>query len=252
MMAALATAAPARVGAGSFYTWMALACVATAFLGYIPTYWQPLAAGKFAANPIVHIHGVAMFSWTLFALIQTSLVPTRRVALHRALGLAGISLATLVVGLGLLAALNELRTGVLNGDAQATEAFLAVPLSDIAEFATLFALALGFVRRPEFHKRLMLLATVSVLNAPVARPYLTWIHPVTATPPVWINVPVCWFSYLLIVAAMIRDWRKRGRPHVVYVVGLPVLMFVAWAVIPISQTAVWREVAKTYLALAGH
>src|SRR5690242_17320580 len=65
----------------TFYAWMAAACVATAFLGFIPTYWQPLAAGKFVANPIVHVHGFVMFSWTLFALVQTSLVPSGRVAL---------------------------------------------------------------------------------------------------------------------------------------------------------------------------
>jgi hypothetical protein len=251
-MAALARETRTGVWSASFYTWMAIACVGTAFLGYIPTYWQPLAAGKFAANPIVHIHGVAMFAWTLFALVQTSLIPSGRLALHRSMGMAGVSLASFLVALGLLAALNELRTGVMAGDAPATEAFLTVPLSDIAEFATLFALGVICIRRPDYHKRLMLLATVAVLNAPVARPYLTWIHPVTGTPPVWINVPVCWFSYLLIGVAMVYDWRTRGRPHVVYVAALPVLMFLAWAVIPISETATWHAFAKGYLALGGH
>jgi hypothetical protein len=38
--------------------------------------------------------------------------------------------------------------------------------------------------RPERHKRLMLLATVSLLNAPVARPLLVWVWPLQppATP----------------------------------------------------------------------
>jgi hypothetical protein len=85
----------------------------------------------------------------------------------------------------------------------------------------------------------------------VARPFLTWIYPVKSTPPVWINVPVSWFSYLLIVAAMIYDWRTRGRVHPVYLIALPVLMFLAWVVIPISETGAWHGFAKGYLQLAG-
>lgn len=195
------TQAPGRIG--SFYTWMAVACVATAFLGYVPTYWQPLAAGKFAAHPIVHIHGAMMFSWTLFALVQTSLVSVGRVALHRSVGLIGISLATVLTLLGPLAALNSFETAMAVNAAKEGEAFLIVPLSIIATFAVLFILAVANIGRPQVHKRLMLLATISLLNAPVARPLLTWVLNVPmpgGQPPVWINVPACWLSYLLIIA----------------------------------------------------
>jgi hypothetical protein len=254
-MTTIASGAPARVHVGSFYAWMAAACVATAFLGFIPTYWQPLAAGKFAANPVVHMHGFFMFSWTLFALAQTSLVPAGRVALHRQVGLAGISLATVITMMGLLAALNsERNAAAVAGGAQAAEAFLIVPLSIIATFAVLFVCAVANIRRPEIHKRFMLLATISVLNAPVARPLLTWVFTEQApggTPPVWINVPACYLSYLLILPAMYFDWRTRGRVHPIYLVALPVLLFVAWVVIPISETAAWHNFARFYLTLAG-
>jgi hypothetical protein len=250
-MVAIATGTPSRTRVGSFYAWMAVACVATAFLGYIPTYWQPLAAGKFAANPVVHIHGMVMFGWTLFALVQTSLVPAGRVSLHRQVGLIGISLASIITLMGFLAALNALRTSVAMGDAKAGEAFLSVPLLVIVTFAVLFTLAIANIRRPELHKRLMLLATVSLLNAPVARPFLTYIYPVKSTPPVWINVPVTYASYVLILVAMVYDWRTRGRVHPVYLVALPILMFFAWVVIPVSETAAWHGFARSYLQLAG-
>jgi energy-converting hydrogenase Eha subunit A len=108
-MTTITTTAAARpLVAADFYTFMALACVATAFLGFIPTYWTPLVAGQFSAHPVVHMHGIAFFSWTIFAVFQTSLVPAGRVALHRSVGLAGISIATLLTVLGLLAALNSL------------------------------------------------------------------------------------------------------------------------------------------------
>ena len=253
-MTTITTASVARPRIADFYTWMAVACILTAFLGFIPTYWTPLVAGQFAAHPVVHMHGIAFFSWTIFALVQTSLVPAGRVALHRSVGLAGISLATLLTVLGLLAALNSLLGSFAVGRNYDAEAFLIVPLSIIATFATLFTLAIANIRRPEIHKRLMLMATVSVLNAPVARPLLTWVWPLNGpndVPPVWINVPACWLSYLLIVAAMIYDWRTRGKVHNVYLVALPILVVLAYLVIPISETQAWHAIAKDYALLAG-
>lgn len=129
-----------------------------------------------------------------------------------------------------------------------------MPLSIIATFAVLFTLAIANIKRPEIHKRLMLLATISVLNAPVARPLLTWVWPLSGpqdVPHVWINVPACWLSYILIVAAMIYDWRTRGRVHTVYLIALPLLLALAYLVIPISETAGWHAFAHSYSALAG-
>ena len=253
-MTAVASGARARTWTGSFYVWMGVACVATAFLGFIPTYWTAMAAGQFKANPVVHMHGLGFFAWTLFATAQAALIPSRQVALHRATGMIGISLATVLTMLGLLAALNSLKTGVAAGYVDESLAFLIVPLAIIATFAVLFTLGVANIRRPEVHKRLMLLATISVLNAPVARPLIVWVYqmpPPPAPPPVWINVPACWLSYLLILAAMAYDWRTRGRPHTVYLIALPVLVFLAWVVIPISQTDAWTSFAQGFLGLAG-
>ena len=163
-MTAVASGAPVRARVGDFYTWMSAAFVATAFLGFIPTYFEPMAQGKFQANPVVHLHGVAFFGWTLFALVQTSLVPAGKTALHRSVGLIGVSYATLLTVLGLLAALNSLNTATVMGFGAQGEAFLIVPLLVIVTFAVLFTAAIANIRRPEVHKRLMLLATVSVLN----------------------------------------------------------------------------------------
>ena len=214
---------------------------------------MPVATGKFAANPVVFMHGIGFFIWTLFALAQTSLVPAGRVALHRSVGLAGISFATVLTMLGLLAALNSLQTGIAAGQASGAEAFLIVPLTVIVPFAVLFTFAIANIRRPEFHKRLMLLATVSVLNAPVARPLIVWVFklPPTQQLPVWIDVPACYLSYLLIVPALIQDWRTRGRIHPVYMVAVPILVLIPLAVMPISDTAAWHGFAKGFAALAG-
>jgi hypothetical protein len=235
-----------------FYSWMAVTCMLVAFAGFIPTYWMPMAKGFVYPNPVVHLHAFAFFSWTIFFIVQASLVPSGRVALHRSVGLAGIALGTLLVVMGLLASLDLLRNGFMaHGLATAGESFLTDPLAGIATFAVFFTLAIRNIRRPERHKRYMLLAMISVLNAPIARPLVVWVWPLHGAPPSWIYIPSAWLSYILIVVAMIYDWRKIGRPHRIYMVALPVLLIVAAATVPLSHTPLWHTLARHFAELAG-
>ena len=66
-----------------FYVGMSSAFVLIAFGGFIPTYWAKMASGTFTGAPILHIHGTLFFTWTLFFLVQTTLVATGRVLDHR-------------------------------------------------------------------------------------------------------------------------------------------------------------------------
>ena len=73
----------------------------------------------------------------------------------------------------------------------------------------------------------------------------------TGPPPVFVSVPPGLIVDLLVVAAMFYDWRTRGRPHPVYLVGLPVLILLQVLPIPISTTSTWMSIAKAIEALAG-
>lgn len=64
-------------------------------------------------------------------------------------------------------------------------------------------------------------------------------------------VRLTWVCYEGPGRGLVYDWRTRGRPHPVYLVALPILMFLAWAVIPVSETAAWHGFARNYLQLAG-
>ena len=69
-----------------FYFYMALACMAVAFLGFAPTYWLPLANRSFSASPVVHFHGLLFFAWSLYFVFQSWLAASGRVARHRTIG----------------------------------------------------------------------------------------------------------------------------------------------------------------------
>ncbi len=249
--------APARIAAATspryFYFYMALSCAAVAFLGFAPTYWLPMASGTFKANPIVHIHGMVFFSWVLFFSFQTWLAASGRIARHRAIGMAGISLATAMTIFGILAAINTMKTAASLGLNDEGIAFAIVPLSGILFFAVVFALAVGAVRRPEAHKRLMLLATISLLDAAVARWFLTFLAPPgpPGPPPVIVTLPPSLVAYLLLAVAIVFDWRTRGRPHPVYVFGGAALVALKVLNLPLSATPFWHSLAGGVLALVA-
>ncbi|MDP1693884.1 MAG: hypothetical protein Q8L49_18380 [Burkholderiaceae bacterium] len=236
-----------------FYVWMALAGVAIAFGGFVPTYWAKLAGGNFRGAPILHIHGMLFFAWTLFFAAQTTLVATGRTPNHRQWGLAGISLATAMGITVMLAALNSIKAASLIGMGDEARRFTIVSLSGLALFALFLSLAIANVRNPEVHKRWMLLAMVPLSHAAMARLFMTAFAPADAKgpPPVFVAVPPGLFVDLLIVVAMVFDWRTRGRPHRVYVIGGALLLAVQLLSVPIGASATWLAFARWFESLAG-
>jgi hypothetical protein len=237
---------------GYFYFYMAVACTAVAFLGFAPTYWLPMASRSFSASPVVHFHGLLFFAWSLYFMFQTWLAASGKITRHRAIGMIGVSLATTMTIFGFLVAVNAMKRSAAAGLTHEGIAFAIVPLSGIAFFAVVFALAIANIRQPETHKRLMLLAGISLLDAAVARWFLTFLAPPgpLGPPPVPVTIPPALVAYLLLVVAIVHDWRTRGRPHPVYVYGGTALIAVKLLNWPISMTPIWHSFAGGILAMA--
>jgi len=249
--ASAAVASPARY----FYFNMALACAAVAFLGFAPTYFLPLSAGKLSAPPSVHVHGIVFFAWSLYFVFQAWLPVSGQTARHRSVGIIGVSLATAMTIFGFLAGVTSMQRSAAIGQTDAGIAFSIVPWSGILFFAIVFAIGVAMVRRPEVHKRLMLLAGISILDAAIARWFLTFLAPPgppgpPGPPPVEVTIPPAFVAFLLVMVAMVHDWRTRGRPHPVYVIGGLAYLAVKLANLPISTTHAWHAFAGGILAMA--
>jgi len=238
-----------RASASSFYFYMAIACSAVAFLGFAPTYWVPFAAGKLKANPVVHVHGMIFFCWSLFFVFQTWLATSRQIARHRSVGMIGVSLATAMTIFGTLAAINAMKTSAALGLKDAGIAFAIVPLGGIVFFAVVFTIAIVKVRDTETHKRLILLAAISILDAAVARWFMTFLAPPgpPGPPPVAATIAPALVACLLLAAAIVFDWRSRGRPHPVYVYGGICLVALKILNLPISESAAWHSFGEWVL-----
>lgn len=245
------SASPARDFTRWFYVWMAGVFVLIAFGGFAPTFWLQLPSGTFVGSPLLYLHGILFSAWTLFFLMQTTLVARGRVVRHRAWGLLGISLATAMVLVGFSVADEALGRRLAVGQGDPARAFHIATISMITCFAVLVGAAIAFVARPEVHKRLMLLATISVLPPAIARLFFAVNVGIAAGlrpglgPPRTVDsvLMAALIADALIAVCMIYDWRTRGRIHRVYLFGGGIIVAVHLLRGPASTTQWWYSIA---------
>jgi hypothetical protein len=248
-----ALAAPhVRADARRFYVFAASACVAIAFLGFTPTFWWPIVRGAPAQPFIVSLHGFLFFGWTLLFLAQTALVASGRTALHQELGLAGIATAALMLAVGIIVLIHSIHVGAGNGFADAAKAFAVVPFSAIVLFAALFAVAIAKRRDSALHKRVMLVATASLLQPAIGRWFMLFLRAPgdLAPPPVQVTIVPGLLGDLVFVAGMIYDRKTRGRVHPAYWFAGGAVVAVQLLRIPLSTSGSWRAIADWLAAAA--
>lgn len=258
-VAAAETAVRVRPARETFYVGMAGACLLVGLLGFTPTYWAPMATGTLGVSPLTHVHGLLFSGWLIFFVVQTALVASGRVGHHRELGLLGIAVATAMFFVGSGVAINRIHQMDAAGLGDIGRRFSIVPFSGITLFLALFAIAIRNIRRPAVHKRLMLVATVSLLQAAVGRWTRLLLAPsapetvigsLPVPPPVAVTIIPGLVSDLLIVAAMIHDKRTHGRVHPVYWIAGGVLLAVQVLRVPLSATDAWMRLTYAISALA--
>jgi hypothetical protein len=150
-----------------FFSGMAVAFAVVVFVGFAPTYFLRTLSDRPPLPWLVHLHGVLLSTWILLLLVQTTLVALRRTDLHRLLGVGGGVLAVSIIPVGFFVAINAARR--LAAVDPGTLGFLIVPMGALIVFPVVVGAALLLRRRPDFHKRLILIATIELMNAAVDR-----------------------------------------------------------------------------------
>lgn len=239
-----------------FYVRMATTCLAVGVIGFAPTYWVPLLRGTLDVAPLTHLHALFFYGWLLLFVRQTALAASGRLTSHRELGVLGVALATgmCFVGLGMTVTSIK-RLEAAGAPTDPVRAFAIVSFSAVLLFAALFAVAIVNVKKPEVHKRLMLVATVSMLQAAVGRWFLLFLAPPRPAggppivPPLLVTVLPGLVADLLIVAAMIHDRKTRGRIHPAYWYGGAIVLAVQLLRLPLSTTSGWMHVTDWLIAM---
>jgi len=214
-----------------------------------------VARGTFHAPPILHIHGLLLFSWTLFYLAQTALAASGRTASHRTWGLFGISLFSLLVCSIIATKITILRLDDAHGMADASRRFSLVTFLALPLMIGLFGTAIANIRRPEVHKRLMYTLMACMKTPAIARVFLAMLAPAGADlsgpPPIFVAIPPAIVAFLMIVVSMVYDRRTLGRVHKVYIYGGAAFLLETFLVLPLASTEAWLNIARWLEHLTG-
>jgi len=191
-----------------FYFCMSLVVAAIVIYGFSHTVNPNLIHATPPRPWLLWVHGSLFSGWVAFFTLQSALVRTRNVPLHRLLGWFGAALAAsmTVVGLTTAVVMGRFDIGMHESG---IPAFLMIPFWDMACFTTLFWLAILWRRKPEIHRRLLLTATCLLTDAAIFR------FPVA--------IAQTWFfagADLLIVAGVVRDLIVIRRVHPAYTYAL--------------------------------
>jgi hypothetical protein len=237
-----------------FHLSIGLAIAGAVLLGFSRTFflrpWFPeWAAAHAPREPFFYFHGAVFSTWFVVLVAQLSLVAAGRVDLHRRLGQFGAGLASVMVVLGVVAALIAARrpTGFIDVPLPPLQ-FLVVPLTTMMLFGTF--VALGFLRRNrvQSHKRYMLLASICLIDAAVTR----WPFAIMTT-----ELPMPRFSMTdvfvdsFLVPMVVWDLTSRGRLHPVTFWGGLALVVSQPLRLVLSETKAWLRFAGWAVSLLG-
>ena len=222
-----------------FYTSISIAVVGAVFAGFARTYYLRASFEPIPLPLYLQIHGFAFTTWVGLFLAQTTLVAAGRTDIHRRLGWAGAALAVLMVVAALSAAIFSGHREVLAGHADQARTFLAVPIFSMLVFPVLVASAVYYRRYPETHKRLMLLATLSIIDAAVARWPIAWIA-------------TTWWAYyaladVFVAFAIGYDIVARRRVHPAYIWGGLLIVGAQGVRELVGPTAAWHTFARALI-----
>jgi hypothetical protein len=222
-----------------------MALFAAVVIGFTRTYYFRFLFDLPPLTRLAHVHGILSTLWLVLHYTQARLIASHRVNVHMRLGLVGAALGiALIIQAGWLS-----LAGAAAGHAPPGRVpwqFLSVSLGTTFMFTLFFSAALSLRGHPEWHKRLMLLASAVLLMPAIGRidglMYLHFGTPRTVLPLIVTAGFVAW--------AVVNDRRRFGRVHPAYLHGGAVLLVAIPLRSWLGTTPAWRPFAEWVLQFA--
>jgi len=212
----------------------ALVGTALAIIGFWKTYFGPLIAGTVHEPTIIHIHAAVMVTWLALFMAQVWFAGSGRVRLHIRLGPWVMGFGIVLVAVGLLAISEGFAARLATGDVFRAQRWLFGTLRDVVFFVPFLAAGWVYRRRPEIHKRVMLVATTILVLPAVSR-------------MTFLGFPVALWKFMLVwplpvYLAMLHDFRTKRMVHPVYMIGIAAMLTMR-LVLPLNTSGAWQAVA---------
>lgn len=235
-MATQTQAIPERRGR-RFYVAVAVISGAIVFAGFARTFYLNSYFAKRDLTALMILHGIVFSAWLVLLVAQASLVAAKRTDIHRRLGVAGAALAVVMIVVGMTLAIHAGKYGFRTPGLPPPLIFLVVLFFDIVVFAILVATAFYYRQKPDIHKRLMVVATISILPPAFARIPLA---------PISNALPISAFVLgdLALLVCILWDVAMHRRLHRAYLWGGLLFVLSFPLRMGIAGTAAWQSFAR--------
>jgi hypothetical protein len=239
--------AAATTARSNFYRVIAIAIGLTVLVGFARTFYLRFMFEQVRPmDAVMWIHGITFTAWVALFIVQTRLIAAHDYRGHMRLGIAGLFLAAVVVVFGLATAVESASAPRTRAMGMPSHQFVFLPVFITIAFSVLVTAAVWLRKRADLHKRLMVLAMISVLGPPTARILrLIWTNGdhflafQTGTTAAF----VAW--------CLANDWFRHRTLHPVYAIGGPLLVlswpFRVW----FAQTPAWSAVGRWMASLSS-
>ena len=220
-----------------FFARLAGSIVVLVFVGFARTYYLHSLFGMPALTRFLHFHGAVMTGWIVLFAVQTFLITSNRIPIHRIMGAFGAGFAVLVVLMGCAATLVAARREVRAHSESISSVLtvLALELTQMALFASLVTLGVWLRNRTGYHKRLMLLATFCILPNPIVRLFI-WAG-------LGSNIMILGFWTSLVTTVVLFDSIRNRRVHPAFGFGATIIVVFLYLVYFGSRTPLWQHLA---------
>lgn len=222
-----------------YFLFASCLALVVAFVGFFKTFFLPSVRGTFSAPAVIYIHGGFLFLWTTVLVIQSTLIRFKRIKIHRQLGYLSLVLVPGVVISTMAAGVFVLKRDLALGLGQLAVSSLVGTFTTPLIFAVLVAAAIWYRRRPELHKRLMLLAMMAIVWPAFFR--FRHYFPAVAHPEVV-------FGFILpntmVLVAILWEKLTIGRVHAVYLTAGLLLIAENFTELYLFDTNGWRVVGN--------
>lgn len=202
-----------------YFQIMSVTLLAILLTGFAPTLYLRAAFDNPAIPLYLYVHGAIVTCWFILLVVQTSLIAVRRTDIHRRIGVAGAVLACSVVIAGPMATMGFVgRIPSMGFDVEEAIFFVSWVVwgnfASILAFSVFVVAAIFLRRQSDIHKRLILLASLSIIGPPLARianwSVFNWIDEISF---------VVVGSLLLFATLVIHDLVLKGRPNTMTTAG---------------------------------
>lgn len=139
-----------------------LIAFAIVLTGFFKTFLVPSFQRTFEAPLVIYLHGGFLFLWSLFFIAQTLLI-RKRFKLHRLLGFSSLVLVGCVVISTMASGVYVMKRDLAAGLGEIAISSLVGTFTTPIVYAAFVVAGIFYRRKPEIHKRLMLLAMIAIL-----------------------------------------------------------------------------------------